>query len=76
MRGVAITEIVPNGPAAQAGLKVGDIITEVDGVPTTTPQILDAEIGTRKPGSKVRVSYIRKSWKSDVTVTVSEHVSP
>ncbi len=75
-RGVRITQIAADGPAAQAGLKVGDIITELDGVPVRTAQILDAEIALHKPGSKVRISYIRNSQQAEATVTVGEHTKP
>jgi hypothetical protein len=74
--GVRITQIAADGPAAQAGLKVGDIITELDGIPVKMAQILDAEIALRKLGSKIRISYLRNSTPGDVTVTVGKHVTP
>jgi len=74
--GVRITQITADGPAAQAGLKVGDIITALDHTPVKIAQILDAEIALRKPGSKVRISYIRSSMQGEVTVTVGKRVMP
>jgi len=74
--GVKITQITADGPAAQAGLRVGDIITELDGVPVRMAQILDAQIALRKPGSKIRISYIRNSLPGKATVTVGKRVTP
>ena len=40
--GVYVSEVTPGGPADQAGLRTGDIITAIDGVPvSTTDQLLD-----------------------------------
>ncbi len=74
--GVRITQITADGPAAQAGLRVGDIITELDGVPVRMARILDAQIALHKPGSKIRISYIRNSSPGNVTVTVGKRVTP
>ncbi len=74
--GVKITQITADGPAAQAGLRVGDIVTELDGIPVKMAQILDAEIALRKPGSKIRISYLRNSTQGEVTVTVGKRVMP
>jgi putative serine protease PepD len=71
--GVKITQITAEGPAAQAGLRIGDIITGVDGMPVRTAQILDAEVSLQKPGSKMRISYIRDSRQAEATVIVGEH---
>ena len=40
--GVYVSEVTPGGPAEQAGLRTGDIVTAIDGVPvSTTDQLLD-----------------------------------
>jgi len=70
--GVRITQITANGSAAQAGMRIGDIVTGVDGMPVRTPQILDAEISLQKPGSKIRISYIRDSRQAEATLLVGE----
>ncbi|TMJ31800.1 MAG: PDZ domain-containing protein, partial [Alphaproteobacteria bacterium] len=38
VKGVVVTKVVPNSPAAEKQLQAGDIILEVDQKPVTTPQ--------------------------------------
>ena len=70
--GVVIANVVANGPAAQAGLQTGDVITHVDGKQVATGDDLVAEISTRKPGSKVKLSLVRNGKPQDLSVTVAD----
>jgi hypothetical protein len=69
--GFAITTVVSDGPAAVAGLSVGDIITTLNGT-LIAEKNFDEEIARLKPGSTLTVTYLRKAWKSDATVTVGK----
>lgn len=68
--GALIAETVPNGPAAKAGLKPGDIIVKVGGKPVTSPRDLALAISEIKPDGKADVSYLRdgKSQQANITV--------
>jgi PEGA domain/PDZ domain len=66
---VAITALVPEGPAAVAGLKVGDTIMKLNGSPLGG-EGFNSQISSYKFGSKVAVTYMRGSWASIVIVTV------
>jgi hypothetical protein len=68
--GVKIVKLMPNSPAATAGLAVGDIIRAIDGNVVTTEQSLAAELASRKAGSKVRVTFKHNAWLMNTTVTV------
>ena len=57
--GVTVSSVVPGSPADQAGLKVGDTITSVDGKKVTKGAELVADIASRKPGSKVNLTFLR-----------------
>jgi serine protease Do len=70
--GVTVSSVVPGTPADQAGLKVGDTITMVDGKKVTKGSELVADIATRKPGSKVQLDFIRNGKKLDATVTIAD----
>ncbi|MGW7431304.1 trypsin-like peptidase domain-containing protein [Streptomyces sp. NPDC054861] len=64
--------VTPNGPAAKAGLKAGDVITgfgdrQIDSGPT-----LISEIWTHKPGDAVKLTYERDGKTSTTTVTLGE----
>jgi S1-C subfamily serine protease len=50
----------------------GDIITQLDGKPVTSGVSFDAEIAQYKPGSQMRVSYMRGAWQSETTITVEQ----
>jgi serine protease Do len=70
--GVTISDVTPGSPAEQAGLKVGDTITAVDGKPVKNGDELVADIAARKPGSKVTLDFMRNSKKQETAVTVAD----
>ncbi len=70
--GVVISDVTPNSPAAQAGLKTGDVITAVDGKPIKTGDELVSDIAGRKPGSKANLTYVRGGQQHTATVTVAD----
>jgi putative serine protease PepD len=53
--GFLVTAVSPGGPAANAGLQAGDIITEVNGEPATDPNQLSALTLTKRAGDTVSV---------------------
>ncbi len=68
--GVYVATVVPGSPAAQAGLKEGDVITAIDGKPATTTDDLAAVTLTRNPGDTVTVEYIRDGRPEQTKVTL------
>jgi len=70
--GVTVSSVTANGPADQAGLKIGDTITSVNGKPVKTGDELVANISAEKPGSKVKIGYERGGKSAETTVTVAD----
>jgi len=70
--GVLVQEITPGGPAEKAGLKAGDIITQIDGRSIKDGDDLVNEIASRRPGSSIRLGYIRDGKPTDTTVTIGD----
>jgi putative serine protease PepD len=69
--GVGITAVVPNGPAARAGLAPADVITKLGSTPITSTQSLADALATHTPGDKVSVTVISPSSNTPRTVTVT-----
>ncbi len=63
--GVLISAVTPHGPADQAGMKGGDIITTVDGKPIKDGDALVTDIAARKPGTSVHLGYMRGGQNAD-----------
>ena len=71
--GVVINQVAPGGPAAQAGLQPGDVITNVDGQPITSLPDLEGVLADLSPGDRVKVSYIDPAGnRLSVSVTLSQ----
>ncbi|HXC42171.1 MAG TPA: Do family serine endopeptidase [Candidatus Dormibacteraeota bacterium] len=70
--GVTVSSVVAGSPADQAGLKVGDTITTIDGHKVTKGAELVADIASRKPGAKVAVGFLRNGKQQDTTVTIAD----
>ncbi len=70
--GVTVTNVTSGSPAEEAGVKVGDTITAVDGREVKSGDDLVADIASRKPGSKAKLSFVRNGKKEETTVTIAD----
>lgn len=66
--GILINGIYAQGPAAGAGLKVGDVITAVDSFEIFDLQGLNYRLATRGIGETVEISYLRKGMMRTASV--------
>ena len=57
--GEMVRTIVPNGPAAQAGIQQGDVIVKVNGQQVTPDQTVSYLIANSKVGSKIPIEIVR-----------------
>jgi S1-C subfamily serine protease len=65
-----IVQLDPSGPAADAGLQPGDVVTAVDGHQVTANEPLGNLIFDHKPGDSVRVTVDRNGSSQTVSVTL------
>lgn len=68
--GLFVQAVSPGGPAARAGLQVGDIIVSADGRPTTTPDSLLLATLHKRVGDTLRVEYLRSGRTATATLTL------
>jgi serine protease Do len=70
--GAVITEVQPDSPGAKAGLKVGDVVTQLDDRKVTDAGQLQMEVGQQRPGTKVALEVTRDGKNINVPVTLEE----
>ena len=70
--GIYIAEITKNGPAESAGLKQGDIITEIDSKKLSTMNDLREYIYTKKVGDIVNLQISRGKINRSIDVTLGK----
>ena len=67
-KGVLVDGVKENGPAENAGMKTGDIITRIDDEPVATRQSLGDLLAKRGGGQQARVGLIRGGRTIELTV--------
>jgi serine protease Do len=69
--GVLIKDVYPGGPLAKAGIKEGEVVQSVDGVPVDDMQSLNYRTATHRAGESVRMHVLAGKAARDVTVTLA-----
>ncbi|MFZ0486540.1 MAG: DegQ family serine endoprotease [Arenicellales bacterium] len=64
--GAVVSQVVPNSPAEKAGLKEGDVITELDGKAVTSAAQLRNDVGLMRVGKSVNLTVMRDGKKMTV----------
>ena len=71
-RGALVNGVEADGPAAKAGVEIGDIIIKADGKDVHSSNELPRIITMVRPGTKIPVTVWRKGAQKDFTITVAE----
>jgi membrane-associated protease RseP (regulator of RpoE activity) len=70
--GVLVGKVVPDSPAAKAGIRVGDIITAIDGTRIDSPSDVARAVRDKKKGDGVKIDYSRDGANATAMATVVE----
>jgi len=68
--GAVVTQVEADSPAAKAGLKVGDVITKLDGQKVSDAGELQVEVGQKGPGTTIKLEVIRDGKNTTIPVTL------
>jgi putative serine protease PepD len=68
--GARLADIRTGSPADEAGLRPGDVVTEVDGEPIDSADALRGAVESHKPGDEVELTLQRNGESATVTVTL------
>ncbi|MCX8997859.1 DegQ family serine endoprotease [Rhizobiaceae bacterium BDR2-2] len=68
VRGALVVKVVPGGPAAAAGLKPGEIVTAVNGIPVEHPDALGYRLTTAGLGGAARLSIVEGGRERELTL--------
>jgi putative serine protease PepD len=74
-KGVRLTEVRAGTPAAQAGLKAGDVVTAINGTKVTQAAQLGSAIDARQPSDTVSITYMRGGKTATVKVALAARPS-
>src|ERR671913_1488400 len=67
-----VTEVTENSPAAEAGIKVGDVIAEFNGKPLSKNPDLRTMIADTAPGQKITLKIVREKLQRIASVRIGE----
>jgi S1-C subfamily serine protease len=71
--GGSTSPVAPGSPAAQAGLKDGDIITKINAQTVGKDGSLSSILGEYRPGDKITITYLRDGKEQTATVTLGTY---
>jgi serine protease Do len=68
--GVLLERLEKEGPAIDAGLKLGDVIVKVNNTDINTQSAFEEELGYHYPGDKINVTYLRDGKTTTASLTL------
>lgn len=70
--GLIIVTVEPDGPAARAGMLLGDVLVALDGAPTRDLDDVQARLGSERIGRPVSALVVRAGVRAELRITVGE----
>lgn len=71
-KGALVGSVQPDTPGSKAGLRRGDVITELNGQPISGPNDLRLKVGSLTPGTTIHLKVDRNGELRDVSLTLAE----
>lgn len=71
VRGALVSSVVPGSPAAAAGIRPGDLITQLDTEPIAAPAVFVSAISGLQPGDKVDIQLQRGASQYSAQVVLA-----
>ncbi|AFM24643.1 DegQ family serine endoprotease [Desulfomonile tiedjei] len=75
LNGALVSQVVPDSPAAKAGIKTGDIILDYNDKPVSGASQLKNLVGQTRPGSTAKLTIWRDKKTADVSVAIAERTT-
>jgi membrane-associated protease RseP (regulator of RpoE activity) len=73
VRGALVSSVAPGSPAAAAGIRPGDLITQLDTEPIVAPAVFVSAISGLQPGDKVDIQIQRGASEFSTQVVLASH---
>lgn len=70
--GIYVVKIMKDGPISKTNMKIGDIITKIDGQEINKMSELRNYIYKKKPGEKIKITYSRNNREQEIDITLSK----
>ena len=71
-KGVLISDVIGESPAAKAGLKSGDILLEFDGKKVEAPADLQRTVGLAQPGQEAKMKVWRDQGEKTIDIKIGD----
>ena len=71
--GAIVSQVTPDSPASQAGVKSGDVLRELNGKPVKNGSQLQVAVSQTAPGTDIKLGILRNGKPETLTVKVGEY---
>jgi serine protease Do len=73
VRGALVSSVIPRSPAAAAGIRPGDLITQLDTEPIVAPAVFVSALSGLQPGDRVDIQVQRGFSQYTAHVKLASH---
>lgn len=73
-QGVVISQVVDDSAAAKAGLKAGDVVSDINGVPVKSASAMRNMVGLMRVGAKMEITVLRDGDEKKLTAYIEDEV--
>lgn len=72
IKGVLVASVIPNSPAAKAGIIGGDIIMKINNIQITDSKLLPKMVSSMSPGSTIKATLLSNKKVKEVSIQITE----